>query len=186
MSENGSEKVSTISNTPSGTLDRRSDSPVFAEIPIERPCVIGRQEPERIVLALDTDNSKDAVQKDEDASPATESSEKKPRTFIERLSHGAECAVDFLEERLLPVMEKPLTRILVGTAMLSVGIVVLLTPIPGGIILVPISIGVIFGVGPRRSWNAMKRTWSGAKALWRKVFPKKDEEEDAPVTAPAQ
>lgn len=182
MSEHGPEKASRIFHTPRELATHPSSDVSFAELSVERIDSVLYNEREKTIMTLDV-TSEDTHIEDEDTR-ADKQVKSRPLTFFEKLSKGVEHAVDFLEERLLPVMTKPLTRIAVGTAMLCFSIVILLTPIPGGVILVPVSIGVIFGVGPRRTWNATKKMWRGTKALWRKLFPKKDEEKTS-ATAPA-
>lgn len=108
-----------------------------------------------------------------DAGTTEEEGAKKKRSLLGFLKQKTEHLVDALDKHLRPVMKKPLTRILAGGAILLVGIPLLISPIPGGIVLVPIGIGIIFGVGPRRTWAIAKRA---GRALWRAFFPKKKED----------
>ena len=172
----------TLDNRLRGNLHAQEDAPIsFSGLPIETPLElkVNRRQGER---ALEDGT---AAKKPKEGSDEEPEEKQKKRGFFGFLHRKTEQLVDFLDERLLPIMEKPITRITVGVIMLGVGIAVLVTPIPGGVVLVPISLGVIFGVGPRRSWNAIKGFWKLTVGVWHRFFPKRKKKEEKNITANA-
>ena len=77
---------------------------------------------------------------------------------IQRFIRAGDWIADRLDGMVKPIMHLWPARLAAASVILIGGTLLMFSPIPGGMVLIPIGLAIPFGVAPGKSWARIKRT----------------------------